>query len=332
MEQRQAAGVLGHEHERRRADDVGDAEALGEALRELRLAGAEVADEAQQVARARDGGQPGARGPASRARRASSRRGRCSREVDIAPRVAEILRPMARGGVASAVGGSGQAKRSRSPIGTSTGGSPSISTHAASRWTFAAYRRWPARPTTRPSRPAWAPPRMRTQSGSGQREVVGRLVEHQRGRVDQDRDVRSRPAARGSRRRGSGSGAARRPRAPAPRTAASGGARRAGAARTPGSRAAPCRGAPPRRSRGRPSRGRGSAPRRRCASRRRGCSPPGRRRSRPAGARRRGRSRARAARAPRRRPRTRRGSRGRRPGSGARRRGARRSPRRAAAK
>ena len=63
VEQRQAAGVLGHEDEGRRVDRVGHAEARAEALRELRLAGAELAPQAER--------SPGS---AAAARRAASRR------------------------------------------------------------------------------------------------------------------------------------------------------------------------------------------------------------------------------------------------------------------
>ena len=62
VEQRQPALVLGHEHERRGRHDVGHAEAGREPLGELRLARAELADEAHEVPGARDGGQPATQG------------------------------------------------------------------------------------------------------------------------------------------------------------------------------------------------------------------------------------------------------------------------------
>ena len=106
-------------------------------------------------------------------------------------------------------------KRSRSPSGTSSGRPPSKATQAASSWTFAANRRGPARPTTRPSRPGVGPAPDADPVRVGQRQVDGVGVEHQGRRVDEDRDrrvpgQRSRIAAIGARR----SAAARRPRAP----------------------------------------------------------------------------------------------------------------------
>ncbi len=49
VEERQPALVLGHQHEARRVDGRVDAEAGTEALRELRLAGAQVAEQGDDV-------------------------------------------------------------------------------------------------------------------------------------------------------------------------------------------------------------------------------------------------------------------------------------------
>ena len=66
MEERQPAPILGHEHEARRDDRVGDPEPGPEALGELRLSRAQLTDQADQVPRPRDRRQRRTQGTRSR--------------------------------------------------------------------------------------------------------------------------------------------------------------------------------------------------------------------------------------------------------------------------
>ena len=62
VEEWQPAPILGHQHEARRHDRVRDPQPGTETLGELRLARAEIADQADQVARPGGGGQGGPKG------------------------------------------------------------------------------------------------------------------------------------------------------------------------------------------------------------------------------------------------------------------------------
>ena len=177
-----------------------------EPLRELRLARAEVADEAQQVARPRDGRQPGGEGAGRLGVRrrddafagwSGGHRSEGSRTTRGSPLAARRrARPC----------GPVRPRRSRSPIGNATGARPPIATkrrlelHAALE-------------PPQPGRPRRAGPRRRRSVPSGpapsRASIVGRSsavgLEHERGRVDQQRRPRGRRAARAARRPASGS-------------------------------------------------------------------------------------------------------------------------------
>ncbi len=145
VEQRQPALVLGHEDERGRHDGIGHAEARAESLREVRLAGPELAPQADEIAGGGHAGQGRAQACRGRrvgaddgARRNGGGRHRCERSRKVSrtapgPRAApRSWRPRARGRA------------------------------AASRWTPPLNRRGPSNPAQVPSRPACSPARTRT--------------------------------------------------------------------------------------------------------------------------------------------------------------------------
>ena len=313
MEERQAAGVLGHQHEGRRDHGVAHAEAHPEALGELGLARAEIPHRhrGRPGGRRRPGGRQGRVSAASRVvttRSAGSGRGHRSEG-------SRTARPPPWPG-ADRLRGGGQTKRSRSPIATRAAASSSTATRAASSSTSAANRRGPDQADDPALAPAWTPLRIRTRSGRKRRQLVGLRIEDERRRIHEQRDLASRRGAPAAWPTGPAIGRRTSRRGPGRRTAVRGEARPAGGAPTPGSRAAPCRGASRRRSHARPSHGPASAPPRRSGHRPRGCCRPAQRRSRLAAARQRGRWPAPAAHA---RPsprRTRRAGRARRPARG----------------
>ena len=228
VEQRQAALVLGHQHEARGVDDVGHAEPGAEPLGELRLARAELADEAEQIARlgdareaggerSGDGGIIGPDDDRDGGGRFRGYRATPSGAVrDCGTESFEIRqRQRDRSGLVEAHPAALELRAGLEPT------QPREALHAA------------LAPVCGPCFDAHAVRRPRRQ------DEIGR-VPHDRGRID-DRDVRARPAPRTARSQATAALAAWRPRARDRRTAG----RLCSAARwrrsDASSRAGPCR-------------------------------------------------------------------------------------------